>query len=142
MCNKVLNTHVECLYAISDQILKCLFSLVVHIYVFIYLYNSSGFSSFQLVVGDFRWFQVTPYCNNLGPHSVTTVRIRSFTGSYFPAFGLDTERYGISFRIQSECRKIQTKETPNMNFFHVVREIHTGKYFSGKIIMKPLNRFS
>ena len=73
---------------------------------------------------------------------MTSVRIRSFTGPYFLAFGLDTERYGVSLRIQSECRKIQTKETPNMNTFHVVREIHTGKYFSGNIIIKPSNRFS
>ena len=38
MCNKVLNTNVECLYAIYEQILKCLFSLVVHIYIYIYIY--------------------------------------------------------------------------------------------------------
>ena len=73
---------------------------------------------------------------------MTSVRIRSFTGPYFLAFGLDTERYGVSLRIQSKCRKIQTKETPNMNTFHAVREIHTGKYFSGNIIIKPSNRFS
>ena len=30
-----------------------------------------------------------------------SVRIRSFSGSHFPAFRLNTERYGISLRIQS-----------------------------------------
>ena len=29
-----------------------------------------------------------------------------FSGLYFPAFGLNTERYSVSLRIQSECRKI------------------------------------
>ena len=28
-------------------------------------------------------------------HCVKTVRIRSYSGSYFPAFGLNTERYGV-----------------------------------------------
>ena len=31
-----------------------------------------------------------------------------FSGPYFPAFGLNTERYGVSLRIQSECGKIRT----------------------------------
>ena len=33
---------------------------------------------------------------------VKSVRIRSFSGPYFPAFGLNTERYSVSLRIQSE----------------------------------------
>ena len=31
-----------------------------------------------------------------------------FSGPYFPAFGLNTERYEVSLRIQSECGKIRT----------------------------------
>ena len=31
-----------------------------------------------------------------------SVRIRSFSGPYFPAFGLNTERVGVSPHIQSE----------------------------------------
>ena len=42
-----------------------------------------------------------------------SVRIRSFSGPYFPAFGLNTERYSLSLRIQSECGKIRTTKTPN-----------------------------
>ena len=34
-----------------------------------------------------------------------SVCIWSFSGPYFPAFGLSTERYGVSLRIQSECGK-------------------------------------
>ena len=32
-----------------------------------------------------------------------------FSGPYFPAFGLNTERYFASLRIQSECGKIRTR---------------------------------
>ena len=28
-------------------------------------------------------------------HCMKSVRIRSFSGPYFPAFGLNTERYGV-----------------------------------------------
>ena len=34
-----------------------------------------------------------------------SVRIQSFSRPYFPAFGMNTERYAVSLRIQSECRK-------------------------------------
>ena len=34
-------------------------------------------------------------------HCVKNVRIRSNSGPYFPAFGLNTERYSVSLRIQS-----------------------------------------
>ena len=42
-----------------------------------------------------------------------SVRIRSYSGPYFPAFGLNTERCSVSIRIQSECGKGRTKITPN-----------------------------
>ena len=53
-------------------------------------------------------------------HYVKGVRIRSFSGPYFPAFGLNTERYSVSFRIQSEYRKIRTRITPNTDTFYAV----------------------
>ena len=53
-------------------------------------------------------------------HCVKSVCIRSFPGPYFPAFGLNTERYGVSLRIYPECGKIWTRETPNMDTFHAV----------------------
>ena len=49
-----------------------------------------------------------------------TVRIRSFSGPYFPAFWLNTKWYGISLRIQSKCRKVRTRKTPNTDTFHAV----------------------
>ena len=39
---------------------------------------------------------------------------------HFSAFGLNTERYGVSLHIQSECGKMRTRITPNMNTFHAV----------------------
>ena len=65
--------------------------------------------------------------NNL--HCVKIVRIRSFSGPYFPAFGLKTERCGVSLRIQSECAKMQTRKTPNTDTFHAV-SVHFRPVFS------------
>ena len=35
--------------------------------------------------------------------SLKSVRIWNHSGPYFSAFGLNTEMYGVSLRIQSEC---------------------------------------
>ena len=54
-------------------------------------------------------------------HCVKSVCIRSYSRPYFPAFGLNTERYSISLRrIQSECGKILTRVTLNMDNFYAV----------------------
>ena len=53
-------------------------------------------------------------------HCIKSVHIRSYSGPYLPAFGLDTESYRVSFRIQSECRKIRTRITPNTDTFQTV----------------------
>ena len=58
--------------------------------------------------------------NENGYHCVKSVHIRSFSGPYFPAFGLNTERYGVSLPIQSECGKIRTRKTPNTDTFQAV----------------------
>ena len=59
---------------------------------------------------------------------VKNVRIRIFSGPYFPAFGLNTERYEVSLSIQyevslsiqSKCGKIRTRKTPNTDTFYAV----------------------
>ena len=51
---------------------------------------------------------------------VKSVRIRSFSGPYFPAFWLNRERYGVSLCIQSKCREIWAIKTPNMETFYTV----------------------
>ena len=51
---------------------------------------------------------------------VKSVRIRSFSGPYFPAFGLNTERHSVFLCIQSERGEIRTRKTPNTDSFHAV----------------------
>ena len=52
-------------------------------------------------------------------------KCQSFSGPYFPAFGLNTERYPLSlFYIQSECGKIRTRKTPNTDNFPAVQCSH------------------
>ena len=84
-----------------------------------YIYSGyvSGFdASTQFLLPTGEWgenvtiFGVTDHC-------VKSVRIRSYCGPYFPAFGLNTERYGVGLRNQSECEKIRTRITPNTATF-------------------------
>ena len=56
------------------------------------------------------------------PHCVKSVRIRSYYGSHFPALGLNTEKYSVSLRIQSECGKMRSRLTPNTDTFYAVPE--------------------
>ena len=51
-------------------------------------------------------------------YCVKSVRIRSYSGPHFHAFGLNTEKDGVHLRIQSECWKIRIRITPNMDTFH------------------------
>ena len=53
-------------------------------------------------------------------HCVKSVRIWGYFSLHFPAFGLNTERCGVSLHIQSECEKMKTRITPNMDTFHTV----------------------
>ena len=50
-------------------------------------------------------------------HCMKSVRIWSYSGPHFSTFGLNTERYSVSLRIQSECGKMRTRVTPNTNTF-------------------------
>ena len=53
-------------------------------------------------------------------HCVKSVRIQSYFGPYFPAFGLNNDRYSLSLPIQSKCGKIRTRITPNTAIFYEV----------------------
>ena len=44
----------------------------------------------------------------------------SYSGLYFPAFGLNTKRYGVSLCIRSEWWKMRTRITLNTVFSHTV----------------------
>ena len=58
--------------------------------------------------------------------------IRSYSGPHFLAFGLNMERYVVSLSIQSECRKIRTGITPNMDNFSAV----SSRYYIVDIISR------
>ena len=67
-------------------------------------------------------------------HCVKSVRIRSYYGPHFSAFGLNTERYSTPLRIQSECGKIRTRITPNTGTFYAVAVMERA-HRSVKVIM-------
>ena len=67
-----------------------------------------------------KHYQLQDYLKENDLHCVKSVRIRSFSGPYFPAFGLNTEICGVSLHIQSECGKMRTRKTPNTVTFHAV----------------------
>ena len=52
-------------------------------------------------------------------HCIKSVHVRSYSGPYFPAFGLNKENYAVSLHIQSECEKIWTRITANTDTFNV-----------------------
>ena len=60
------------------------------------------------------------HCRN---HCVKSVRVRSLSGLYFPAFGLNAGRCGLSLCIQLECGKMWTRKTPNTDTFYAVNNI-------------------
>ena len=59
-------------------------------------------------------------CRILNIHFMKSVRIRSYSGPYFHEFGLNTDRYSVSLRIQSKCGKMRTRITPNTDNLYVV----------------------
>ena len=58
------------------------------------------------------------YLENI--HCVKGLRIRNYSGPYFPVFGLKLERYGVSRHIQSECGKMWTGIILNTDTFYAV----------------------
>ena len=66
------------------------------------------------------WIQRDKDCRHCQVHCVNTVHIRNYFGPHFPAFGLSTERYSVSIRIQSKCWKMQTRITPNTDNSYAV----------------------
>ena len=66
-------------------------------------------------------------------HCAKSVRIRCYSGPHFPAFGLNTERCGVSLRIQSECREMRTRITPNTDTFLLSAKKHFKKSYILKI---------
>ena len=59
-------------------------------------------------------------CDLRSVHCVKSVSIRCYSAPHLPAFGLNTDRYGVSLCIYSECGKIWTRITPNADSFYAV----------------------
>ena len=53
-------------------------------------------------------------------HCVKIHRIWSYS-LHFPAFALNTEKYGVFLCIQSESGKIRSRLTPNTDIFYAVK---------------------
>ena len=53
-------------------------------------------------------------------HCVKSVRIRSYSGLHFRAFGLNTGRYSVSHGIQSKCVKMRARITRNTDILYAV----------------------
>ena len=51
-------------------------------------------------------------------HCAKYVRIRSFSGPHFPAFGLNTKIYRVILRVQDKFGKMRTRKTPNTDTFY------------------------
>ena len=51
---------------------------------------------------------------------VKSICIRSYSGSHFPALGLNMDIYSVSLRIQSQCGEMRTRITPTTDTFHAV----------------------
>ena len=85
-------------------------------------FTESSYQRFQSSLQKFSIF-----------HCVKSVRIRSCSGPYFSAFGLNTERYRVfvfsqnigiqNMRIQSECGKMQTRITPDRGTFYALFKV-------------------
>ena len=86
------------------------------------LENVSSTCSLYFVVED-RTENLSYYLYICEKHCVKSVRIRSYSCPYFPVFGLNTERYGVSLRILYQCGKMRTRITSNTDTFHAVKEI-------------------
>ena len=71
-------------------------------------------------------------------HSVKSVRTLGYSGPHFPAFRLNTERYGVFLRIQSICGKLWTRITPNTDTFQAVIDTLVLKLLEEVILVKTL----
>ena len=78
----------------------------------IYSYYISYLKQY-LLASMYKWIIKQIQC-------VKCICIRSYSAPHFPAFALNTGRYGVSLRIQSECGKMQTRITPNTDTSHTV----------------------
>ena len=71
-------------------------------------------------------------------NGVKWVHIRSFSGLYFLAFGLNTERYSLFLRIQSGSGIMRTRKTPNMDTFYAMLSSQEKNCDGGKSLQSSM----
>ena len=59
----------------------------------------------------------------LNKHCLKRVRSRSYSGPHFFAIVLNTEIYRVNLNIQSECGKMRTRKTLDMDNFHAAKKL-------------------
>ena len=64
-----------------------------------------------------RLVRYKKYCFANVHHCVKSVSIRSFSCPYFPAFGLNTERYRVSLHIQAEYGENRDQKNSENGYF-------------------------
>ena len=82
-------------------------------------WKNNLFFIFQVIFLEVYIFKDVTFFSRL-VHCVKSARIRSFSAPYFPVSRLNTEKYSISLRNQSEWGKIRTRKTLNTDTFHEV----------------------
>ena len=120
------SSQVITLNVFRDTWIQCILS-----YIFIWKFQSEARKKMSLLnkeispgKGKFEStvkFETTK--NRLsGLHCVKSVQIRSFSGLYFPVFGLNMEIYRVNLRIQSEYwpEKYGPEKTLYLDTFHAV----------------------
>ena len=88
-------------------------------------------------------FRIENYCNRdaysfiksiwVTIHCLKSIQIWSFSGPYFPVFGLNTDIYRVNLRIQSKYRKIRTKKNSVFRHFS-----HSDSYYQGCYIFEGI----
>ena len=71
--------------------------------------------------------ETTEWCQ-IPLHCVESAGSRGYSGSYFRAFWVNTERYSVSLPIQSEFGKIRTRIAPNTDTFYTALQISSSCY--------------
>ena len=74
--------------------------LLYHYPAVITLFFFSKSDHYRHIEFSFKEFSVQTW---LHKHALKVSKYGVFCGPYFPAFGLNTEIYSLSLRIQSEC---------------------------------------
>ena len=89
----------------------------IRIYYIYFIHYVSFICNIKFTYSTFlaHFRPIFPFLYPLKTPRNQVVRIWSYSSPHFPAFGLNTERFGVSLRIQSECGKIRTRIIPNTN---------------------------